>query len=120
MSPRGTTRNEASAAQPTAPSATCRSVGKLPASLTTSVREGSRWSAATISLNRLAEVESPTITSSAAAPISGAIWAPSRCGASIQPSFQLRISRSPHWRPAASANAAGVATGSAPSELPSR
>ena len=54
---RGTARSSAPGTQPIAPSAIWRSVGKLPSSLTTVLRAGSRRSAATISLNRLAEVE---------------------------------------------------------------
>ncbi len=70
------------------------------------------------SLNRLTVVESQTSTSPGSAPISGASASPVRSGASIQ-SGQPPTSRSPHSS-AAAASRARVATGSRPSELPSR
>ena len=48
-------------------------------------------------LYRLIEVESAKMISSPAAPNKPASFAPSRSCRSIQPSFQLRISRAPHW-----------------------
>ena len=74
-----------------------------------------------ISLNRFTEIESVTITSSAAAPISRAILAAVRCGAVYQPaSFHERISPCAHSRSIASRIRAATARGMAPSELPSR
>ena len=80
-----------------------------------------RSSAAAISLNRFTEVESQAITSSASAPISGAIIAPTRRGRPIQSAlFQLLTSPSPHSRRITSPKRAAVPSGSAPNELPSR
>ena len=77
--------------------------------------------AALSTLNRFTDVESPTLTSSGAAPISGAMAAPVRAARSIQPaSFQLRMRPSPHSFVASAASRAGVRRGNAPSELPSR
>ena len=102
-----------------------RSVGKLPRSETIVSRAGAaarcRRSAATSTLYRLTDVESAQMTSSAAAPISRAILPPTRRGASIQPAaFHEPISPRPHSSSTTAASRAGVAAGSAPSELPSR
>jgi hypothetical protein len=102
-----------------------RSVGKLLRSLTTLLRRGASWpaicSAALSTLNRLIDVLSVATTSPSLAPISGAILLPSRCGSSNQPAlFQERIRPWPHSSVTARATRAGAATGSTPSELPSR
>jgi hypothetical protein len=102
-----------------------RSVGKLLASDTITLRAGSRVcctrSAAASTLNRLIEVVSVTTTSSWPAPTSGASLLPSRCGSSNQPAvFQLRIRPSPHSSATTWAARAAAARGRAPSELPSR
>jgi len=78
-------------------------------------------SAQASTLNRLSEVESAQITSSACAPISSAMRAPTRAGRSIQPAaFHEPMSPRPHsWRTTSFTRAAVVA-GRAPSELPSR
>lgn len=77
--------------------------------------------APTSALNTLTLVESPTTICPAAAPTSGAIRSPIRSGAVHQPlSVQERMRISPHWRPTTSATRPGTATGSAPSEFPSR
>ena len=60
-------------------------------------RSGASAAAAATSLNRFTVVESATITSCGLAPISGAIFAPTRCGAPIQSrAFQPRIRSPPH------------------------
>ena len=62
-------------------------------------RAACRRSAVASTLNRFSEVESAQITSSLRAPISRAIFAPTRRGRSIQrASFHERISPSPHSR----------------------
>ena len=79
------------------PCAMYRSVGKLSMSLTITERSGRSFSAALSSLNRLTLMLSQAITSSARAPISRAILAPTLTGRSIQSCvFQLRIKSVPH------------------------
>ena len=97
------------------------SVGKLPASATTTRRPGRRLRPACSALWMLIVVVSLTTTSPGPAPITGAIRSPSRVGSSNQPAvFQLLISPSAHSRSAASAAALSAASGAGPSELPSR
>ena len=77
-----------------------RSVGKLLASLTITLRPGWRWrctlNAALSTLNRLMEVVSVITTSPSRAPINGARRLPRRWDNSAQPAlFQLRIKHCP-------------------------
>ena len=62
-----------------------RSVGKLSAADSTTLRSGRSVSAAARILNRLTEMESAQMTWPAAAPTRGAIFSPVVCGRSIQP-----------------------------------
>ena len=67
------------------------------------------------------DVESPTTTSPARAPISGAMRSPVRIGRSYQSaSFQLRIRPLPHCARATASMRSATPIGSAPSEFPSR
>jgi hypothetical protein len=85
------------------------------------VRSGRSRQAATIVLNRLTLVLSLTHTSRSATPISGAIFAPTRPGRSIQPAvFHDPIRSRPHSSVAVRERRSGTDRGSAPSEFPSR
>jgi len=98
-----------------------RSLGKLSCWVTITARPGAAATAALTSLWRFTEVLSVTTTSPGRAPIRRAILSPTRRGAAYQPApFQLRTRPLPHSSSTAAATRAGVAAGSAPSELPSR
>ncbi len=96
-----------------------RSVGKLSRSVTITRRPARSRIAATATLNRLTEVESPTRTSSGRAPTRGAIRAPRVAGLSHQPAAsQLRTSPSPHSVRRVASTRATEVRGGGPSELP--
>ena len=103
------------------PSATYPSVGKVVGSSTTTRRSGRSRDAATSVLNSVTVVESPTCTSSGAAPTSGAIRAPTRRASPTQSAvFHDEIRPVPHSSATTCCIRGATERGSAPSELPSR
>lgn len=85
------------------------------------MRSGTKPVAAATAWNTLIDSVSPMTTLPGSAPISRAMRLPTRPGMVIQSAlFQARINCSPHSRVITPATRACAASGSGPSELPSR